>query len=90
MYFLKMNIKNIIKNNINYKKIDLLPFIIISIALFTFILIKANTTPFTADESRTYLKIIDGTFLKIFEFKEANNHFLNSLLILYLEIANYH
>lgn len=62
--------------------------ILIGASVFIYVLMKANYSSFTHDESFTYLHYPHDSFLEILSFSKwyTNNHILNSLLMKYSEL----
>ncbi len=61
---------------------------IVGIAVFLFVLLKAQGSSFTHDESFSYLHYVDDSFMELLSYADAytNNHILNSIGMKYSEM----
>ena len=68
---------------IQIKRVNLIVFVLITIALVVFDIYKAAHASFTIDESDTYLHWVNSSFMDIISYANpgTNNHILNTLLM---------
>ncbi|MFH2141695.1 MAG: hypothetical protein ABIJ97_04690 [Bacteroidota bacterium] len=71
---------------LRFSKADII-ILLLGIAIFIYILVKATISSFTIDESFSYLNYVHTSFMDIISFKSwyTNNHIMNSLLMKYSE-----